>query len=563
MMPRSIRSQLPLTYAALVLITVLTLGGSLLAILHGYYTHLEERYLVSAGESLAPSVQMWLVNDFPMDGIKQQLDSEAYFSQVRVTLLDADRQMIYDSGPPYKISLAELIYGMDVLDAEETSSGQDTTDGTGDEMYTVLPTSLESDAVISVWDVPPSDEYDIRVTLYSVSNIEGTFSEGGTVVFQGVTQVDELTTPVDLLLGTSGIGMEETGPPKHRSGCKEEYPLIAPDGHPLGYLQFSEGPAFGGTVIRRVSVAWAFSSLLAMVLAVFIGWRISWRISRPVVHLAEAADRMSQGDLSVRAYVRSSEELNRLAASFNSMAEQIEQTISTLKRFVADAAHELHTPLTSMLTNLELVISHRNTTPRQTDLTQRAIEQIHRMERLTNQLLELSRLESASQPVRLGAVNLATLIQASSTTYASWSEQKGVDFTLELRDSDLAVWADAHQLKTVIHNLLENAIKFTPEGGTIHATLRRCEDGTCAVFAVQDTGIGIPLQDMPFLFERFHRGRNALGYAGSGLGLAIVQTVVERLGGSVRAQNVTPHGTCFEVRLPLWSQKNRVGASLH
>jgi signal transduction histidine kinase len=143
--------------------------------------------------------------------------------------------------------------------------------------------------------------------------------------------------------------------------------------------------------------------------------------------------------------------------------------------------------------------------------------------------------------------------------YASRAEQAGLAFQLSLPESPVSVQGDAAQLRRALGNLLDNAVKFTPRGGAIHLGMHR-DDGdggdggdggdATAVLWVQDTGPGIPEEDLSRLFQRFHRGSNAAGYPGSGLGLAIVKAIVERHHGQARAENTYP-GARFTVRLPI------------
>jgi len=219
------------------------------------------------------------------------------------------------------------------------------------------------------------------------------------------------------------------------------------------------------------------------------------------------------------------------------MADRVEETVTTLRQFVSDAAHELHTPLTALRTNLELAGGN--------DAVARAQAQVKRLEALTEGLLDLSRIEASVQIFT--PVNLTVLAREVAEIYASQAEQANVDFVVNVPDVRLEVRGDIAQLHRVLTNLLDNALKFTSEGGMVRVALG-CE-GQEIVIQVEDTGIGIPETDLPYLFRRFHRACNAAAYPGSGLGLAIVKAVVEHHGGYVQAAN-TESGACFTVRLP-------------
>jgi signal transduction histidine kinase len=222
------------------------------------------------------------------------------------------------------------------------------------------------------------------------------------------------------------------------------------------------------------------------------------------------------------------------------MAEQVEETVVTLRRFVSDAAHEIHTPLTALRTNLELSPDD--------EFVRRAQEQVRRLELLTEGLLDLSRIEAGGQATR-APVALVPLVQGTSELYASQAEQAGLTFALALPDVPVTVLGDEAQLRCALGNLLDNGVKFTPQGGAVRVTLGREADGWAAL-SVEDSGIGVPTDDLPHLFNRFHRGRNAAAYPGSGLGLAIVKAIAEGHGGEVTVENVA-QGARFTLRLPV------------
>jgi two-component system sensor histidine kinase MprB len=280
-------------------------------------------------------------------------------------------------------------------------------------------------------------------------------------------------------------------------------------------------------------------------LAAVAGWVASRQITAPLLALAKVTTHMAGGDLSARADVARDDELGLLARSFNEMAGQVERTVDTLRRFVADAAHALHTPLTALRTNLELTVAHGSVDARG-ELIAGAQAQVERLEMLANGLLELSRLETVATQQAWTFMNLAGLVRETSELHASRAEQAGIAFSLDLPTEPVIIAGVAVQLRHAISNLMDNAIKFTPEGGEIRVGLRR-EDEWVRLW-VQDTGIGIPIEDMPRLFDRFHRGTNASAYPGNGLGLAIVKAVVTAHDGQVTAQSVE-QGSRFTIQL--------------
>ncbi|PKQ16615.1 MAG: hypothetical protein CVT67_04255 [Actinobacteria bacterium HGW-Actinobacteria-7] len=318
-------------------------------------------------------------------------------------------------------------------------------------------------------------------------------------------------------------------------------------GEGAGYLELSEPPVSGSAVLIGIAQAWLVAAALAVGLAALVGYMVSRRISHPVAVLTQATGRMAEGDLSARAPVQSSDEIGVLADSFNLMAERVEGTVAALRRFVADAAHEIGTPLTALEADLELA-EKAATTADERRLVARATGQARRLEALSQGLLSLSRIEAGEAPVESELVDVRALALELADGVASRAEQAGLTFSVEVTDQALVVAGERAGIQMALGNLLDNAVKFTPDGGQV--TLSVVQEGSDAVAAVSDTGVGIPLAEQEMVFQRFHRARNVAAYPGSGLGLAIVKAAVERAGGQVRFES-SGAGTRFDVRLPL------------
>jgi signal transduction histidine kinase len=312
-------------------------------------------------------------------------------------------------------------------------------------------------------------------------------------------------------------------------------------GAPWGIVELSEGPAYGREIVGRVARGWVLASLVAVLLAAGVGWVASQRISAPLLILTDVTAQMAAGNLAARADVARQDEFGALAGSFNRMADRVEDTVVALRRFVSDAAHEIHTPLTALRTNLELAPDD--------EFVRRAQSQVERLEALTQGLLDLSTIEAEVREAteERAPVALVPLVRETSELYASRAEQAGLAFDLVLPETEVMVWGDEAQLRRALGNLLDNGIKFTPEGGSVCVGVRCVEEW--AELWVEDTGIGVPEQDLPHLFGRFHRGRNVAVYPGNGLGLAIVKAIVEGHGGRVTGENLGPR-TRFTLRLP-------------
>ncbi len=524
MMPHSIRWRLTSSFAVVALLAALSLGAVLLTVLRQYYSQREMDYLTGNARSISKAVTAAMsLPDLPPDALQKQVESLAFMSQVRVRLLDASGRVLHDSGPSSR--QVNVSIGL----VERTYFGAPTS--------TTLPlVSLQGQPADYVRFISIGEEF--TKTIQLKGELRAPSDPKTVIAFR--------TMPVAGTLYGFGLDMEETRDGR-RSKQVVRQPYYDATGRPAGNVELAEGPAYGRDILDSVARGWAMASLVAIVLAAGVGWLISRRISAPLLELTSVTERMAGGDLSTRAEVRGHDELGRLGRSFNEMAAQVETTVTTLRRFVSDAAHELHTPLTALRTNLELATYEPDASARATFM-ERAQSQIVRLESLTGELLDLSRIESGAVQGNQVPVNLVELTQLTCEPYASQAEQAGIDLSLDLPTQPLTVKGNEAQLGCALGNLLDNACKFTPAGGAVCVRLK--PEGQWVELCVQDTGIGIPANDLPQLFSRFHRASNAIAYPGSGLGLAIVSAIVARHGGQVKAEN-TISGARFCVRLPL------------
>ena len=323
--------------------------------------------------------------------------------------------------------------------------------------------------------------------------------------------------------------------------------LPASAGVPGGYVVLSGPPVSGRAVLVGVAEGSLIAGAIAVILAAVTGYYLARRMSRPIVGLRAATDRMARGDLSVRADATSSNEVGELADSFNVMAERTEATVTTLRRFVGDAAHEIGTPLTALQTDLQLA-ERVAVTPDERRLVARAFAQAGRLRDLCDGLLRLSRIEAGNAGPSSRPCDLVSSVHSALDAAASRAEQADIELTAETPAEEVLVASDGSRVDAIVMNLLDNAVKFTPPHG--HVGIAVSIDGDHALLAVSDTGPGIPPDEREAVFARFHRGANSAGVPGSGLGLAIVDAAVAGSGGTVGVSS-GEWGTRFEVQLPL------------
>jgi two-component system, OmpR family, sensor histidine kinase BaeS len=351
------------------------------------------------------------------------------------------------------------------------------------------------------------------------------------------------------VLGVDGAVLADSGPPPEPGAVSAEsrrQAIADGAGRPLGALVVSGGPRQGTGLTLTIMWAWAIAGAVAVAGSATFGYYLSRRVSGPIEDLTRVSVEMADGDLAARARVGGDIEVRQLATSFNEMAEEIEGTFDSLKRFVGDAAHEIGTPLTALQADLELA-RERPFDDSVPDLLDRSLLHTERIRRLTRDLLALSRLESVGAVSEQQDVDLVELASQVVDSVASRAEQADIELVLEASAPVVAVAGDSAALSRAVENLLDNALKFTPAGGTI--TVSIALKASDAVLRVSDTGTGIDATELPYVFERFHRARDTAAVPGSGLGLAIVKAIVEAHGGSVAVESGGT-GTTVELRLP-------------
>ncbi len=509
----SIRWRLPLSYAAIALLATISLGILLLLILRGFYLRQERDFLNRNAQAIANQLAPFLRAEIPQGALQSQVEGYAFLTQTRVRLLDADGRPLADSEEHDQNTVATLSIQVDVGGVTQAFSQ-----------------TLE--------------EGSPNISYRSAIVVEGGGSKLVTDdrVRGSATLVSEapvVATPYGFGLGWSASASQP------RSSQRAVWPVEPPgEERSLGYVELSQGPAYGREVVARVAWGWAIASVLSVLLAGAAGVWISRRLSQPVLDLAAVTLRMVEGDLAARADLKRKDELGTLGLAFNEMARRVEETILALRQFVSDAAHELQTPLTVLHSDLDLIRA-RLTDPEQFERIDRARSQVARLEAVSSGLLELSRVEAgtgARQPLSLNKI-----VAESCELAASRAEQAGLAFSLELPQVEVILIGDETQLRRALDNLLDNALKFNRESGSVEIRLQI--EGDWAVIRVVDSGIGIPTNDLPHLFRRFHRGRNAADYPGSGLGLAIVKAIIEGHAGTVTLESGS-QGTTACVHLP-------------
>lgn len=305
---------------------------------------------------------------------------------------------------------------------------------------------------------------------------------------------------------------------------------------------------FVKSAISAVGKGVFFTSLFAII----IGMGLSVSVVHPLQELILATKRMAKGNFDEPLPIYSTDEIGELARSFNVMAQELDKSSDLQKQMIADISHELRTPLTVLASKLEFTLEQNK------ELTTEDVlilyDEVIRLKGLVGELQDLSKLEAGHTMLDKTLIAFRDYFNDFNVLLEAEAESRGMELQVQIDDKLDYCYADPKRLKQIILNLVNNAFRYTPEGGKI--TVTATKQGNDFLFSVQDTGMGIAPEDLDKIFDRFYRTDRSRDResGGSGLGLAITKALVEAHGGWIKVDSTLDVGTTFTVMLPGWDE---------
>jgi histidine kinase len=305
---------------------------------------------------------------------------------------------------------------------------------------------------------------------------------------------------------------------------------------------------FESAVSSGVNEAILWGALAAVVAAAIASYLVSGWIMRPLGQMAEAADRIAAGDFEQRVSYEAGDEIGRFATAFNDMAGQLQKTEDLRQELLGTISHEIRTPLANIEGYMQGLMD--GVVPSEPETYELVRREAARLGRLVTDVERLSRLEAGAEAIAPRELAVVETVENVVAPLRPQFAHSDLSLVVACAEPCPSVWADPDKFAQILGNLLSNSLRFTPAGGVVKVEIEA--RGAIVAFAVEDTGVGIPAEDLPHVFERFYRvdkSRSSSG-GGSGIGLAVAKALTEQMGGSIKVESVPGSYTRFTFSLP-------------
>lgn len=395
------------------------------------------------------------------------------------------------------------------------------------------------------------EEFDDEDELQQAIRYSAILDSAGRILWSGQSTENRLPVTSQLIMQVlNGETVFETlHKPDHPPIRRISIPLIIED-HGRFILQTEKSLQFVQETLQWLAWLLCGTSAISLLFALWGSGRLADEALSPVKALSQTAEAVSGQTLSTRLTLSSPyAEFQRLAHTFNGMLDRLQQVFEGQRRFVADAAHELKTPLTAMKGNFEVSLQRARSAEEYRETILSNLAEVDRLTAMTKSLLTLAQFAGDRPPLVLQTLALPPLVKEILSELSVLAHEGGIHLQTEFEPVP-PLMGDASQLKQALINLLDNALRHTPTEGTI--TVRVWSEDRSIRLSVEDTGPGIDSQHLPHLFGRFYRIDQARDRqsGGTGLGLAIVKEIIEAHGGTIHAQSQVGKGTTFTITLP-------------
>ncbi|MEO8084378.1 MAG: HAMP domain-containing sensor histidine kinase [Ardenticatenales bacterium] len=576
MVVRSIRTRLVASYMLVGLVSVAVAGAlaqSLVArVIDVRHAEALRQTAMTIADQARPLVSPARVPD--LEGLIQ---TSSYLADAQVTILDPSKNVLADSGPRANVQRFMFIAGQSAGLASVPVSGtlftrrlqgplgerialasapDDESAAHGAAQPGAVPPIALRIVVDHAVDVGangarPADaasDADVYFMATDDTTADGGVTSAGAATAAGAVRTNSvLHAPAGAVLPRPAVALIQVP--------------IGDPARPAGYVQLREASDARSSALDTTRHSFTLAAIVAALVAGAFGVVVAGGMHAPLAELTSVTARMSAGDLQARARVRGRDEIAQLGGQFNAMADALAESFAALeaerdalRAFIADASHELRTPITA-LSNFNELLSGAASEDEiaRAEFVAESRRQIERLRWLTTHLLDLSRLDAGLVALHLAPVAVRDLLADVAAAFRPAAAERRVTIHVALgEDDERTVSVDRERLTMALSNLVDNAVKYTPSGGriTLGADDVTGEAGPAVALWVEDSGVGLDPADAPHIWDRFFRGqRGTDAVEGTGLGLSIVQSIARAHGGRVAARPGDGGGTRFTITL--------------